>query len=90
MKTNRYIVKGIVQGVAFRHYTMKAAQDYKIKGTVKNLYNGDVEVYAQGADESIKLFEDFLKNGPRSARVDKVIKKVKEIDETYTDFDIIF
>lgn len=90
MKTYHYIIKGIVQGVFFRQNTREAAFRYDVKGTVKNVYNGDVEVYAQGSDESIAQFEEYLNRGPSLARVDKVIKEVLDIDETYTSFDIVY
>ncbi len=86
MKTYRYIVKGRVQGVAFRHYTLRAAQDYTIHGTVKNLPNGDVEVYAQGEPENISRFEAFLGTGPRSAQVAEVSHQEWDSEELYHGF----
>ena len=35
-------VKGRVQGVGFRYHTLKSAQDYGLKGWVRNLYDGRV------------------------------------------------
>jgi acylphosphatase len=90
MKTYRYIIKGIVQGVTFRYYTAKNAGKFSIKGTVKNLYNGDVEVVAQGDPENIKNFEKFLRSGPPAAVVDQLIKEKRFIDDVYTGFEIIY
>jgi acylphosphatase len=90
MKTYHYIVKGMVQGVAFRYYTTKYAHDYSIKGTVKNLFNGDVEVYAQGDPEDIGRFESFLHGGPPSAVVNRVIKEELDSNEFFPGFEIIF
>jgi acylphosphatase len=84
MKTYHYIVKGRVQGVSFRYYTQRAAYRLGVTGTVKNLYNGDVEVYAQGEPLSINEFEAFLNRGPAPARVLQVFK------EEYPDFEITF
>jgi acylphosphatase len=75
MKTHHYIVQGRVQGVNFRYYTQRTANQLGVTGTVKNLYNGDVEVYAQGEGEAIKKFEAFLNRGPHPARVKKVIRE---------------
>jgi acylphosphatase len=88
MKTYHYIIKGLVQGVFFRLNTKDAALDCDINGTVKNLNNGDVEVYAQGSEENIALFEGFLNSGPSLARVDKVIKEELALDETFSGFDV--
>lgn len=90
MKIYHYIVKGRVQGVNFRYYTQKAAYGLQVRGTVKNLFNGDVEVYAQGSRESIEQFEKFLHQGPSFARVDQVIKDECDSDEMYVDFDIVY
>jgi acylphosphatase len=90
MKTYHYVVKGWVQGVAFRYYTVRHAHKSRIRGTVKNLYNGDVEVYAQGDEENIKGFEAFLHSGPPSAHVERVIKEELDLDEIYPEFEIIF
>ena len=90
MKTYHYIVKGMVQGVAFRYYTSRYAQNFSIKGTVKNLFNGDVEIYAQGDPENIRRFEAFLHAGPPAANVDQVTKEELDSNEFFPGFEIIF
>ncbi len=90
MKSYHYIVSGRVQGVAFRYYTAKAAKKHGIQGSVKNLFNGDVEVYAQGNDESIVQFEQFLNRGPISARVDRVTAEVGDPRQIFEGFEIIY
>jgi len=90
MKTFHYIVEGRVQGVAFRYYTHDRAQALSIKGTVKNLFNGEVEVYAQGDEVRMKTFEEFLHQGPPSAIVNEVTKNEVDLDQIFTDFNIIF
>jgi acylphosphatase len=90
MKTYHYIVQGRVQGVAFRYYTQRTAYQLRITGTVKNLYNGDVEVYAQGEQKAIEQFEDFLHQGPISARIERVIKEEFEDDYVFSSFEIVF
>jgi acylphosphatase len=88
VKTYHYTIKGRVQGVAFRHYTVREAEKWGISGTVRNLFNGDVEVYAQGDDPTITQFELFLHTGPRSASVEKVEREVLESQEIFRGFDI--
>jgi acylphosphatase len=88
MKTYHYLVSGRVQGVAFRHYTVREAEKWGISGTVRNLFNGDVEVFAQGDDPAIAQFESFLHTGPRSASVEKVEREVLESQEIFRGFDI--
>jgi acylphosphatase len=90
MKTYHYIVKGRVQGVAFRYYTTSTARGLGLEGTVKNLYNGDVEVYARGSEENLRRFEKFLEDGPPAARVDRVLKEETSLDEAFQGFEIIY
>lgn len=90
MKTYHYIVKGMVQGVAFRYYTIKYAHSFLIRGTVKNLYSGDVEVYAQGDEEDIRRFEAFLQSGPPAAQVTRLVKEELELEEVFPEFEIIY
>ena len=89
MKTNYFLIKGRVQGVSFRYYTQKKAVELNLNGTVRNLYDGDVEVYVQGEKENLKIFENFLKKGPGLARVDSILKEELQIDER-NSFEIIF
>jgi acylphosphatase len=88
MKTFHYVISGRVQGVAFRHYTVREAERLGIAGTVRNLPNGGVEVYAQGNEADIARFELFLHTGPRTAQVDKVVREVTDEKLMFQGFDI--
>ncbi|MCX6557782.1 MAG: acylphosphatase [Candidatus Aminicenantes bacterium] len=88
MKTFHYMISGLVQGVCFRSYTVREAERLGVSGTVRNLSNGDVEVFAQGEAAAMASFEQFLHTGPRGARVDGVVKEVVDQVEEYRGFDI--
>ena len=88
MKTYHYMISGWVQGVSFRYYTVREAEKLGIAGTVCNLANGDVEVFAQGDEAAIGRFEQFLHAGPRSARVERVYREVFDSPDIYRGFDI--
>ena len=63
------VVEGLVQGVGFRWFVHRRAEAIGVRGWVRNLYNGNVEIEAE-ADRS--LLEEFIKEikiGPRSAHV---------------------
>ena len=48
-KTRVHIfVSGLVQGVFFRYFTKKTADKLNLKGWVKNLDDGRVEILAEG------------------------------------------
>lgn len=88
MKTYRYTISGRVQGVAFRHYTVREAEKLGISGTVRNLPDDRVEVLAQGDEAEIAQFETFLHQGPRSAQVERVEREVLDQKEVFRGFDI--
>ena len=44
MASAHLLVSGYVQGVGFRWWVMRKAQEYDLKGYVRNLYSGEVEV----------------------------------------------
>ena len=88
MKCAHLIVSGRVQGVNFRYNTKKKALELGLKGYAKNLENGDVEVVAEGNEDKLKEFMDFIKKGPGIASVTGIHVKHKE-PENFKSFEII-
>lgn len=72
MKRARIIVHGLVQGVFFRHNTNKLSNKLGLKGYVRNLSNGAVEIVAEGPEKDIKELISFCKKGPQGASVSGV------------------
>ena len=62
-------VQGIVQGVFFRVSTKEVAQKIGLKGTVRNLRDGSVEIIAEGKEEDLIKLIKFAKTGPPAAKV---------------------
>lgn len=81
MESFKYIVKGKVQGVGYRFFTALMGNKIGILGTVQNLENGDVEVYAQGTFENLKVFEKYLEIGPSTAHVTKIEKTATNLGD---------
>jgi acylphosphatase len=66
-------VQGRVQGVGFRYSAIREAQRHGLTGWVRNTRDGEVEVWAEGALDKLAEFSAWLRQGPRSSRVDRVI-----------------
>ena len=66
------IIDGKVQGVCFRARAREHAKALGIKGFVKNLPDGSVELDAEGEETSLRDFLLWCRNGPPGARVDNV------------------
>ncbi|MCP5469527.1 MAG: acylphosphatase [Chlamydiales bacterium] len=82
--------RGKVQGVGFRWTVAGYAELHGIAGTVKNLEDGDVEVYAVGPKEKLESFVTAIQNHSGVAEVKSVKTEYKEAERTYTNFEIIF
>jgi acylphosphatase len=65
----RIRLTGRVQGVGFRWFTRREAQELGLTGRVRNLPDGRVEVEAAGAPERLDAFRERLRQGPRGAWV---------------------
>jgi acylphosphatase len=63
------IVEGLVQGVGYRWYAATKAQALGVAGSVRNLYDGTVEVRVEGDRSRIEEMIRDLRIGPRSAHV---------------------
>jgi acylphosphatase len=65
-------IAGRVQGVGFRYYVIEHAQNLDLRGWVRNLWDGRVEVVAEGPQADLERLLVFLQRGPSSARVEHV------------------
>ncbi len=63
------VVSGIVQGVGFRAYVAERAGFLGLTGWVRNTYQGDVEVCAEGPRGDLDILVNALRKGPRGAHV---------------------
>lgn len=68
----RAFISGRVQGVFFRGFTKSEATSLKIHGWVRNLRDGRVEVLAEGNKGALDELLGRIREGPPSARVEKV------------------
>jgi len=72
MKSVYLRIVGRVQGVYFRQSTREKAEELGIAGTVRNVEDGSVEVYAEGKTEQMHVFIGWCNVGPSAATVTKV------------------
>lgn len=82
------VIRGLVQGVSFRYYTRLRAQEFNLRGWVRNLPDGTVEVLAEGSQAHLDQLMTFLNNGPVGARVEAVAINWQQATGQFTDFSI--
>lgn len=80
-------LSGRVQGVGFRWWTARTARSIGLRGTVRNLPDGRVEVHAAGPAEALDDLERRLERGPAAARVDR-LEEIRPADELPAGFEI--
>jgi len=56
----RILVEGIVQGVGYRAFVTQAARALQIKGAVRNLADGRVEIFCDGDSASLEKFVNAI------------------------------
>ncbi len=81
------LIKGRVQGVFFRKYTVEQALTYHISGYVKNTEEGHVFVEAEGKLTDLEKFIAWCHKGSPLAAVKEVVVTPGEI-KGYKDFSI--
>ncbi len=65
-------VHGLVQGVGFRYFTQRNATRLGLVGWVRNLPDGNVQVYAEGRKFDLETLLKLLRQGPTYSSVTQV------------------
>ena len=63
------LVNGLVQGVGYRYFVYREAQQLGVNGGVKNLFTGDVLTVVEGEKVKIEELIKKLRIGPSHAAV---------------------
>lgn len=83
------LVKGKVQGVGFRALTRYHALNLGLVGTVRNLPNGHVEIYAQGSKKRLEELIQYLKEETDPGQIKDVAIEYFPIEIPHQDFLVI-
>jgi len=81
-------IAGLVQGVGYRYWLIRAAQAAGVVGWVRNRRDGSVEARMQGDTAACDRLVDACCAGPRGARVDRVDVRRTPFDAALCDFDL--
>ena len=81
-------VTGRVQGVFFRQSTKVMAIKNNVKGWVRNLDDGRVEIVAQGETQDIDNLAHWCKTGPANSRVDEFELSEENITDEFENFEV--
>ena len=81
-KSVRIYVDGTVQGIFFRSFIKQNAERLNVKGFVRNLEDGRVEVFVEGNTDEIYEMIEICKKGPKHSQIRKIDIK----PERFQDF----
>ena len=84
----KYLISGRVQGVGYRFFAERVANQLGLSGYVKNLAEGNVEAYAIGDEVLLDEFRRQLEQGPFGARVNSVRESEAPVISRYKQFEI--
>lgn len=81
-KSVRLYINGSVQGVFFRDFIKQNAEKQDVKGFVRNLEDGRIEVFLEGDPDKVNSMIELCKKGPKHSQ----IKNVEIKTEKFQDF----
>lgn len=84
----KIVVYGHVQGVGYRYYIARTASELNIYGYAKNLYGGEVEIFAEGKKEFLEELVKRAQKGPPHACIDKAEIEWLVFKNKYHNFEI--
>ncbi len=82
------LFKGKVQGVFFRDTIRRYALHYRLKGFVRNLADGSVELVAQGPRETLDQLLKDIHDHPRGAVIRSCDAKFTNSETIYQQFTV--
>lgn len=85
----RMMVTGRVQGVFFRASALEQAQSLGVKGAVRNLPDGSVEIIARGDPGAVEALVRWAHRGPPDADVHSVHISEMEPDPSLVTFQVV-
>jgi acylphosphatase len=81
------IVTGRVQGVGFRAFSSRTANQIGLKGYVKNTLDGSVYIEVEGSREILDRYVNECKKGPGWAYVENVTVSESQV-QSFKDFKV--
>jgi acylphosphatase len=81
-KSTRLTLTGSVQGIFFKNFIKENAEKHNVKGYLRQLENGKIEIFIEGLTENVDSLIAICKRGPQHAQ----IRSAEEKEEHFQDF----
>ena len=83
-KSVRVYIEGAVQGVFFRAFVKENAERLNVKGFVRNLEDGRIEVFLEGDIGDVDNMIELCKTGPKHSEIKNVEIKPEKFQDLKT------
>ncbi|MEK6925752.1 MAG: acylphosphatase [Nanoarchaeota archaeon] len=83
-KSLRLYITGTVQGIFYRSFVKENAEKLNVKGFVRNLEDGRVEVFLEGDPDPVNKMIELCKQGPKHSQ----IKNIELKEEPFQGFKV--
>lgn len=80
---------GRVQGVGFRYTAKRAALEFEITGTVRNLADGRVELVAEGEKTELEAFAEAVRDSGLAGFIRAEDRAWRQATNEFRGFEII-
>lgn len=87
-KSVRLYITGTVQGVFFRGFIKENAERQNVKGFVRNLEDGRVEVFLEGDTDNVDKMVELCKKGPKHSQIRNVEIKAERF-QGFREFKVL-
>jgi acylphosphatase len=77
-----------VQGVFFRQFVQENADRLDIRGFIRNLEDGKVEVFCEGESENVDKLIELCRKGPKYSQIRNVEVKEEKIQD-FKEFKVL-
>lgn len=87
-KAFRLYISGTVQGIFFRQFIKDNAERNNLRGFVRNLEDGRIEIFIEGDNENVDKMIEVCRKGPKHSQIKKVDIKEEKIQD-FKEFKIL-
>lgn len=81
-KSIKLTITGSVQSMFFRTYIKENADINNVRGFLRKLENGRIEIFLEGNKEDVNEMINVCKNGPKHS----IIRNIEEKEMPFQDF----
>ena len=82
-KAVRLYIKGTVQGIFFRQFIKENAERNDVRGFVRNLEDGRVEIFMEGNIENVDKMIESCKKGPKHSKINNVETREEKVQDCF-------